>query len=87
MGKLGAALHIGGDLVPVALGHVDVGQDDVGGVDVEAIYGQLTVSDRRDFDVFVGERELDDALNRHAVIGEKKLMCHRQSYQSWCLSA
>ena len=33
--------------------------------------------DRRHFNVLVGERELDDALNRDAVIGQEKLMRHR----------
>ncbi len=60
---------------------------DVGRIDIETLDGQLPVSDRGDLDVLVGERELDDTLNRDTVIGQEKLMRHPHSYQSWCLSA
>ena len=69
MGELGAAFHIRGDFVAVALGHVDVGQNDVRRIGIEPIDRQLPISDRRHFNVFVGKRELDDTLNRDAVVG------------------
>ena len=36
----------------------------------------VAVADGDDVDVLVGERQLDDALNRDAVVGEKKGMRH-----------
>ena len=68
------------DLVAVALGHADVGKDDVRAIGDDPLDRLLAVADRRDLDVFVGERELDDALDRHAVVGEKKLVRHGVLY-------
>ena len=52
-----------------------------GGSRVEDGDGLLAVADGDDLDVLVGERQLDDALNRDAVVGEQQGMRH-----VWCLS-
>ena len=69
VGKLRAAFHIRGDFVAVAFRHVDVGQDNIRWIGIEAVNCQLPVSDRRHFNVFVGKRQLDDTLNRDTVVG------------------
>ena len=47
-----------------------------GGVRVDARDRLVAVADRDDVDVLVGERQLDDALNRDAVVGEEEGMRH-----------
>src|SRR5439155_10722595 len=51
-------------------------QHDVRGIGVEAVDGQLTIAYRNDFDILVGECELDDALDGDAVVCQKELMRH-----------
>ena len=68
------ALHERGDLVSVTLGHPDVGQHDIGPFGLYPGDGLLPVADRDDLNVLVGERQLDHALDRHAVVGQEELM-------------
>ena len=84
--SLGRLFTICGDFVAVALGHVDIRQHDIRRIRIEAVDCELSVSNRGHFDVFVGERQLDDALNRDAVVGQEEFMRHPQSNQSWVLS-
>ena len=42
----------------------------------DALDGFSAVADREHLDVLVGERELDDPLNRDAVVGEQQLCGH-----------
>jgi hypothetical protein len=69
-------LDEGGDLVAVALGHPDVGEDDVRPIRLDALDRLTTVPHGQDLHVFVGKRQLDDALNGDAVIGEQQLWRH-----------
>ncbi len=64
------------DLVAVAPGHPDVGEHDVRRRRLEALNRLLAIADRGHLDVLVGERQLDDALNRHAVVGQKEGVWH-----------
>ena len=82
VGELRAALHVRGDFVAVALGHVDVGQDDVRRIGIERDRSPAARRRPRHVDVLVGKRQLDDALDRDAVVGEEKLMRHPRSNQS-----
>ena len=72
----GELLDVRGDFVAVAARHPDVGQHDVGRIGVEARDRLVAVADGDDLDVLVGERQLDDALDRDAVVGEQKRMRH-----------
>ena len=87
MGQFRAALHIGRNLVAVALRQVDIGQDNIWWIGVETLDRQLPVPDRRDFNVLIGKRELDDALNRDTVVGQEKLMRHPDRTSRGVLSA
>ena len=78
------ALDEGRDLVAVALGHADVGEDDVRAIGANPLDRLLAVADHRDLDVLVGERELDDALDGHAVVGEQKLVRHGVAIRAPC---
>lgn len=64
------------DLVARPPGHRDVHQHDVGRLAVDGLDSLITVADRNHIDVFIGERELDDPLNRDAVVGEQELVWH-----------
>ncbi len=75
--QLGIVLDEGGDLVAVALRHADVGQDDVGALGADPLDGLAAVADHDDLDVLVGKGELDDTLDRDAVVGQQKLVGHR----------
>jgi hypothetical protein len=66
----------GGDVVAAPFRHPDIGKDDVRQLDWNARDGLLAVPDGYDLHVLARERELDDALNGHAVIGEQELMRH-----------
>ena len=70
------ALDERGNVVAAPLGHADIGQHDVWQLNGNARDGLLAVSDGYDLHVLSGERELDDALNGHAVVGEQELMRH-----------
>ena len=69
------ALDERGNVVAAPLGHADVGQHDVGSLNGNARDRLLAISDGYDLHVLSGERQLDDALNGHAVVGEQELMC------------
>ena len=64
------------NFVSVLARHADVGEHDVGRRAVEALNGLIAIADGDDLDVLVSKRQLDDALNRHAVVGKKKGMRH-----------
>ena len=74
--SFGVCFDVGGHFVAALPGHADVDQQDVGGHGVEAGDGLVAVADGHDVDVFVGEGQFDDALNRHAVIGKKQSLRH-----------
>jgi hypothetical protein len=84
VGQVRRVLHERRHLVPVPLGHADVGEHDVGPVGFDALDGLLPVADGNDLDVFVRERQLDHALNRDAVVGEQELVRHELSYLGTC---
>ena len=65
-----------GNLVPALAGHADVGEDDVGRRGLEAVDGLVAVADGNHLDVFLGEGQLDDALDRDAVVSQQKSMRH-----------
>ncbi len=65
-----------GDVVAASLRHPDVGQDDVGPLDGNARDGLFPIPDGDHLHVLARERQLDDALNGHAVIGEQELVRH-----------
>jgi len=67
---------VAGDVVAALARHADIHQDDVGRHRVQAGDRLVAVADGDDVDVFVGEGQLDDALNRHAVIGEEQSLRH-----------
>ena len=70
------ALDEGRHLVAVLLRHADVGEHDVGAVRDDAVDRLLAVADGRHLDVLVGEGQLDDPLNRHAVVCEQEFVRH-----------
>ena len=74
--RRGIALDERGDLVAVTFRHPDVGKDDVGTVALDVLDGVLAISDGDDLHVFVRERQLDDALDRDAVIRQQELVRH-----------
>ena len=62
--------------IPGPAGHADIDQHDVGRVRFDALNRLIAVADGDDLDGLVGERQLDDALNGDAVVGEKKSLRH-----------
>ena len=76
MGQARRLLDVLGNLVAVPAGHADIGQDDVGGRGVELGNRLVAIADSDDFDVFIGKRQLYDALDGHTVVGQKKGMRH-----------
>ena len=70
------ALDERGDLVTVPFRHAHVGEDDIGTIPFHGIDRGLSVSHGDDLDVFVRERQLDDALDRDAVIRQQELVRH-----------
>jgi hypothetical protein len=79
VGEVGPPLDEGRDVVAAALGHADVGQHDVWQFDGNPRDRLLAVSDSYHLHVLAGERQLDDTLNRHAVVGEQELVRHKSS--------
>ena len=63
-------------LVAVLLGHDDVGEDQVGERPPRATRGPSAVGDAGQLVVRAGERQLDDLLDRQAVVGEQNLLSH-----------
>jgi hypothetical protein len=74
--QVGMRLHEGRDFVAAPLRHADVGQDDVGPLGLDARDRLLAVADCHDLDILARERQLDDALDGHAVVGQQKLLSH-----------
>ena len=54
----------------------DVGEDDIGRRAAEPRGGRIAVAHGDDRDVLIGEGQLDDALNRHAVVGQQQFVHH-----------
>ena len=69
-------LYVLADFIAVLLRHDDVREDDVGPHFTELGYGLGAVVHGRHFVVTVRERQLDDFLNRDAVIREEDLLRH-----------
>src|SRR5205823_13689318 len=65
------SLHDALPILSVLARHADVGEHDVGRRAVEALNGLIAIADGDDLDVLVSKRQLDDALNRHAVVGKR----------------
>ena len=65
-----------GHLVAIAARHADVGEDDVGRIGVQTGDSLIAVAHGDHLDILVGEGQLDDSLNRNAVVGKQKLMGH-----------
>src|SRR5205823_3756353 len=63
-------------LVPRPAWHADVRQHNIRGIRLDALDRLIAVTDRDDLDILVGKRQLDDALNRDAVVGEKQGLRH-----------
>jgi hypothetical protein len=80
MRKTRRALDVLRDLVAVLARHADVGQHDVGRRLVQPRDRLVAVADRYDLYVLVGERELDYALDRDAVVGQQQGMRHLWSF-------
>jgi hypothetical protein len=59
--------------IAVTARHPDVGEHDVGRRRLQTLNRLLAVADRGHLDVLVGERQLDDALNRDAVVGQEEV--------------
>jgi len=68
VGELRPAFYVCGNFIAIALRHVDIREHDVEPFGIEAIDRELPVAHRGHVDVFIGECQLDDALNRDAVI-------------------
>jgi hypothetical protein len=64
------------NFVSVPARHPDVGQHDVRRGCVDPRNRLVAVADRDHGDRFTGERQLDDALDRHAVIDKEKGLRH-----------
>ncbi len=60
------------DLVAVVFRHPDIREDDVRRSGPDLLDRLAPVAGRNDGDVFVGERQLDDAPNRQAVVREQQ---------------
>ncbi len=74
--QIGSPLHERGDVIPASLGHPDIGQNDIRPFDRNTRDGLLPVAHADHLHVLARERQLDDSLNGHAVIGEQELMSH-----------
>ena len=74
--ELRVLTNVIGDFVAVFSRHADVGEDDVGRRGFEPLDGLIAVADREDLDVLVGKCQLDDALNRDAIVGQQQSMRH-----------
>ena len=70
MRKVGRLLHVLGDVVAVSARHADVGEHDIGRHGVEPRDRLIAVAHSDDLDVFARERQLDDTLNRKAVVSQ-----------------
>jgi hypothetical protein len=68
----------GAELVAGQAGHRDVGQDQIGPELPGAGEGVVAVVHGHELHVLVGERDPDDLLDRHAVVGEKQRLRHRR---------
>ena len=69
-------LHIRRDFIAILAGHSDVDQHDVGRFRVQAGDRLIAVADGNHLHVLVGEGQLDDPLNRHAVVSKQQLVGH-----------
>ena len=76
MRELGRPFDERRHLVAIPLGHPDVGEHDIGPIALDALDRVGAVADGDHLDVLVGERQLDDTLDRDGVIGEQELMRH-----------
>ncbi len=65
-----------GHLVAVTLGHADVGEHDIGTIRADPLDRLLAVANRDHLDILTSKRQLDDALDRDAVVGEQEFMRH-----------
>jgi hypothetical protein len=63
-------------VVAVLARHADVGEHNVGWRRHELGDGLIAVADGDDGHVLVGKRQLDDALNRGAVVGQEQGVRH-----------
>ena len=69
------------NFIPVLLGHNDIAEHDVRLDGPNLVDGLLPVSDGVELEILIGERELDNLLNRDAVVGEQDLVSHRASFR------
>ena len=65
------------DLVAVLLRHDDVAENDVRTDLLDLLDGESAVADGHHVEVLVGEGQLDDLLDRDAVVGKQNLLAHR----------
>jgi hypothetical protein len=72
----GIALELGAERVAVQARHADIGEDDVGLDLTGANERVVAVVDGDELDVLVGERDPDDLLDRHTVVGQKQGLRH-----------
>jgi hypothetical protein len=70
------ALDERGHVIPASLGHPDISEHDIGPFDRDTRDGLFAISDGDDLHILSRERQLDDALNRYAVIGEQEFVRH-----------
>jgi hypothetical protein len=61
---------------PLVLGHPDIREDDLGPIALGARDRPLAVANRDHLHVFIRDPELDDALDRDAVVSEQQLVGH-----------
>src|SRR4030095_17024911 len=76
MRQLGFSFDEGRHVVAASLRHADVGEDDIGLVSGYARERLLAIARGEHLYVFAREGELDNALNRDAVVGEEQLLRH-----------
>ena len=76
MGQPGLVLDVTGDFITALPGHPDVSQNDVGRLLLDTGDRLIAVADGHDPDVLIRERQLDDALDGDAIVGEKKSVRH-----------
>ena len=74
--EIGPALHERRHVVAALFGHADVGEHDVGKLGGDTCDGLLAVVDGNHLDVLARKRQLDDALDGHAVVGQQELLHH-----------
>ena len=67
------------DLVAVLLGHDDVAENHVRTHFLDPLHGEPAVAHRDHVEVLVGESQLDDLLDRDAVVRQKDLLAHHLS--------